>query len=100
MRLGEKGQRKVARLYGQRRGNVDKEPQTGNNEVIVLARARERERIGRSVVEMTSYSENQVTRVSRPRIRSGACLLNQNFPHGMCPRNRKLAGFRSRFPRG
>lgn len=53
------------------------------------------EGVGRLVVEMTSHSENQVTSVG-PRIQSRACLLNQNFPHGMCPRNRKLAGFRSR----
>lgn len=38
-----RGKERLHGWYGQRRGNEDKEPQTGNNEVIVLARERERE---------------------------------------------------------
>ena len=37
-----RGKERLHGWYGQRRGNEDKEPQTGNNEVIVLARERER----------------------------------------------------------
>lgn len=70
---------------GRTKGGTGIKNHRRRNSEVIVSRGTDRPVLS----EMTSHSENQVTPV-RLRNPGQPCLLNQNFPHGMCPRNRNL----------